>query len=96
MADSYPDEPNFLLKFKSAKTFEGCPSDFRLRIREFVKGLRPGVGLKIGKPHLDGYGSAPIVFLLHAGNNILNEFYEVSCDQLPIVYIRLKGGLPAD
>ena len=86
----------FLLQFKSVEAIEGCSSDFRLRIRKFIKGLRPGVGLKIGKPHLHGYGSAPIAFLLHAGNNILDEFYEVFCDQLPIVYIRLKGGLPAD
>ena len=72
IADSYPDEPNFLLKFKSAETIEGCPSDFRLRICKFIKGLRPRIGLKVVKPHLHGHGSTLVTLLLHAGNNILS------------------------
>ena len=34
-------------------------------------------GLKISNPHFDSYGSTPIAFPLHRGNNLLGKFYEV-------------------
>ena len=80
MANPHTNKTNLLFELESPEAFEGRSPDFWLRIRQFIKGLRPRVGPKIGKPYFHRHGFTPIAFLFHADDNVPGKFYKVFRD----------------